>query len=42
MLRELSEKWLCKDEAKLIQLDGYFIVVDAKLPQRKEFHLSRN
>lgn len=29
MLRELSEKWLCKDEAKLIQLEGYFIVVDA-------------
>lgn len=42
MLRELSEKRLCKDEAKLIQLEVYFIVVDAKLPQRKEFHLSRN
>lgn len=24
MLRELSEKWLCKDEAKLIQLEGLF------------------
>ena len=33
MLGEVSKKWLCKDEAKLIQLEGCFIVVDTKLPQ---------